>query len=120
MAWAGGSAMAADGDAGGAGTGSAKVRERSEGRVGRGRRMTFHYARRADAQTFPVELRWPAVMLACVIGALFWWTLWRMWERWNNTHGYYSHGPLVLPIAAVTAYLIVRRRGLPMHSTRGS
>jgi exosortase len=43
-----------------------------------------------------------------------------MWERWNNSHGYYSHGPLVLPIAVATAWLIIRKRGLPLDSTKGS
>ncbi len=68
----------------------------------------------------PRELRWPAVLLAIVMAGVFYWTIARMWERWNNAHGYYSHGPLVLPIALGTAWLIIRKRGLPMASTKGS
>ena len=51
---------------------------------------------------------------------LFYWTIGRMWERWHVSTGYYSHGPLVVPIAVGTAWLIIRTRGLAMHSTRGS
>ena len=43
-----------------------------------------------------------------------------MWDRWQVATGYYSHGPLVSPIAAATAWIIIRRNGLPMNSTRGS
>jgi exosortase len=59
-------------------------------------------------------------VLTVTVGAVFFWTIDRMWERWNDAHGYYSHGPLIVPIAVVTAWLIVRRRGLPMHSTRSA
>jgi exosortase len=62
----------------------------------------------------------PGLALLLASGALFYWTIGRMWSRWNNAHGYYSHGPLILPIAVITAWLIIRRNGLPMHSTRGS
>jgi exosortase len=69
---------------------------------------------------FPRELFAPLILLGLATIGLFFWTISRMWERWNNTHGYYSHGPLILPIACMTAWLIVRNRGLPMKSTRGS
>jgi exosortase len=69
---------------------------------------------------FPSALRWPGLVLLMAAGALFYWTIGRMWGRWSNAHSYYSHGPLIVPIAVVTAWLIVRSRGLPMHSTRGS
>lgn len=68
----------------------------------------------------PRELRLPALLLAIVMAGVFYWTIARMWERWNNSHGYYSHGPLVLPIALGTAWLIIRKRGLPLESTKGS
>jgi exosortase len=70
--------------------------------------------------TLPEALRWPGLILLIAAGGLFYWTIGRMWVRWNSEHSYYSHGPLILPIAIVTAWLIVRNRGLPMHSTRGS
>jgi exosortase len=70
--------------------------------------------------TFPRELLAPSILLGLATIGLFFWTISRMWERWSNTHGYYSHGPLILPIACGTAWLIVRNRGLPMKSTSGS
>src|ERR1035437_8002123 len=70
--------------------------------------------------TAPRALLWPAVILLAAAAGLFFWTLGRMWERWNDLHGYYSHGPLIFPIAVGTAFLIIRRRGLPMHSTPSS
>jgi exosortase len=70
--------------------------------------------------TPPRALMVPAVVLAVAAGALFFWTIGRMWDRWHVSTGYYSHGPLVLPIAIVTAWMIIRRRGLPMESTSGS
>jgi len=69
---------------------------------------------------FPLALRWPSLILLLAAGGLFYWTIGRMWLRWNNTHSYYSHGPLIVPIAIVTAWLIIKSRGLPMHSTRSS
>ena len=75
---------------------------------------------RKDARqihVFPAALRWPALILLLASGGLFYWTIGRMWLRWNTAHSYYSHGPLILPIAVVTAWLIVHSRGLPMHST---
>lgn len=68
----------------------------------------------------PKALYFPAALLGITTVALFYWTILRMWDRWHVSTGYYSHGPLVLPIAAATAWLIIRTRGLPMHSTRGS
>ncbi len=68
----------------------------------------------------PKALLAPAVILTLTTLALFYWTIARMWERWHVSTGYYSHGPLVLPIAVGTAWLIIRTRGLPMESTRGS
>jgi len=70
--------------------------------------------------SFPRELLSPSILLTIAMAGLFFWTVGRMWERWNNSHGYYSHGPLILPISAATAWLIVRNRGLPMQSTRAS
>jgi exosortase len=70
--------------------------------------------------TLPPVLRGPGIILLLAAGCLFYWTIGRMWLRWNSLHSYYSHGPLILPIAIATAWLIIRNRGLPMHSTRGS
>ncbi|MGN6370176.1 MAG: exosortase/archaeosortase family protein [Phycisphaerae bacterium] len=68
----------------------------------------------------PRSLLLPAITLLIATTALFFWTIARMWERWHVSTGYYSHGPLVLPISLVAAWIIIRRNGLPMHSTRSS
>ncbi len=68
----------------------------------------------------PRALWWPTLLLSVVLAGVFYWTIGRMWERWNNSHGYYSHGPLVLPIAVAIAWLIIRKRGLPLQSTPSS
>lgn len=84
-----------------------------------GRRPSY----REDARriyTMPAALRWPGLVVLAAAGGLFYWTIGRMWVRWNSEHSYYSHGPLIVPIAVVTAWLIIRNRGLPLHSTRGS
>jgi len=60
------------------------------------------------------------MLLTMATGGVFYWTIGRMWERWNSVHGYYSHGPLIVPIAVGAAWLIVWRHGLPMQSTRGA
>lgn len=100
-------------DAGaGAGTGAVG---KGGGAGGRGYRYTLR-----PVYQVPRSLWWPGLLLAIVMGGVFYWTIGRMWDRWNNAHGYYSHGPLVLPIAVVTAWLIVRKRGLPLESTKGS
>jgi len=80
-------------------------------------RLPIDYAARRPTFKTPRELRWPLVILAVTLAALFSWTLARMFDRWQAPAGYYSHGPLILPIAIVTAWLIIRARGLPMHST---
>ena len=82
-------------------------------------RSQYRYQRR---QLFspPRALLFPAILLGIASIALFYWTIGRMWDRWHVSTGYYSHGPLVLPIAICTAWFIIRRRGLPMHSTSGS
>jgi exosortase len=84
-----------------------------------GERKVYRYTRR-PVYHVPRGLWWPGLLLALVMGGVFYWTIGRMWERWNNTHGYYQHGPLVVPISLVMAWLIVRKRGLPLESTRGS
>lgn len=58
--------------------------------------------------------------LTLLLGGMFYWTLGQMWIRWDNPNGYYNHGPLVFPIAVATAWLIIRKNGLPMQSTRRS
>ena len=58
-----------------------------------------------------------ALLLGPLLGALFFWTFSQMWVRWENSAGYYSHGPLVLPIAAIAAWMTIRRHGLAMRST---
>jgi exosortase len=95
----------------------------SAGSTGAARGPLPRASYRQDARrfyTFPAALRLPGILLLLASGGLFYWTIGRMWLRWNNTHSYYSHGPLIVPIAVVTAWLIIRNRGLPMHSTPGS
>jgi exosortase len=82
-------------------------------------RRAYRYERRLHFSP-PRQLLWPATLLTLFTAALFYWTLARMWDRWHVSTGYYSHGPLVFPIAIATAWLIIRSRGLPMRSTRGS
>jgi exosortase len=82
-------------------------------------RAAYHYELRQHFSP-PHALLWPTLTLALFTAALFYWTLARMWERWHVSTGYYSHGPLVLPIALATAWLIIRTRGLPMRSTPAS
>ncbi|HUO07325.1 MAG TPA: exosortase/archaeosortase family protein [Phycisphaerae bacterium] len=83
------------------------------------RAEVYRYERRKHFSA-PGALLMPAVLLGLGVVALFFWTIGRMWERWHVSTGYYSHGPLVLPIAIACGWVIVRRRGLPMRSTRGS
>jgi len=80
----------------------------------------FYRVGRPMRYSVPRELIWPGVVLLLAMGGVFYWTIGRMWERWNAGSGYYSHGPLVLPIAVGMAWWIVWRRGLPMESTRGA
>ena len=68
----------------------------------------------------PRSLLIPVILLVIASLGLFFWTLTRMWERWHVSTGYYSHGPLVLPISIAAAWIIIRRNGLPMQSTRSS
>ena len=68
----------------------------------------------------PRPLLMPAIVLGVAFVGVFYWTLARMWDRWHVSTGYYSHGPLILPICAVCAWFIIRNRGLPMRSTHGS
>ena len=82
-------------------------------------RTKYRYAPRQHFSV-PRPLLTPAILLVTATVALFFWTIARMWERWQVVTGYYSHGPLVFPIAVATAWIIIRRNGLPMHSTRGS
>jgi exosortase len=83
------------------------------------RRSAYQYELRRHFSP-PRALFWPTLTLTLFTGALFYWTIARMWERWHVSTGYYSHGPLVLPIAVGTAWLIIRTRGLPMRSTPAS
>lgn len=61
-----------------------------------------------------------ALVLVPLLGGVFYWTFSQMWVRWENTAGYYSHGPLVVPIAGLAAWLTIRRHGLAMRSTAAS
>jgi exosortase len=79
----------------------------------------YRYTRRQRFSA-PRPLLTPAVLLVIASAALFYWTIARMWERWHVATGYYSHGPLVVPISLAVAWIIIRRNGLPMCSTRSS
>lgn len=76
----------------------------------------YRYERRRQFAP-PRALLGPTLLLTGAMIALFYWTILRMWDRWHVSTGYYSHGPLVLPIAVATGWLIIRSRGLPMEST---
>lgn len=65
----------------------------------------------------PPKVLWCTLVLLLAVAAVFADNLRLMWLRWFGPIGYYSHGPLVFPISVVTAWLIVRQRGLPMEST---
>ncbi len=82
-------------------------------------RTQYRYARRPHFSA-PRPLLTPAILLVTASIALFSWTIARMWDRWHVSTGYYSHGPLVLPISLAAVCIIIRRNGLPMQSTRGS
>lgn len=80
----------------------------------------FSYDQRRPQADSPTGLLVPSLALLVALAGLFYWTFGRMWERWHNPSGYYSHGPLVAPIALMVGWLILHRRGLPVESTRGS
>jgi exosortase len=80
----------------------------------------YDYAGARRSLIVPSSIYKVLLVLGLVAGVLFAWTFDKMWVRWTTGSGYYSHGPLVLPIALGTAWLIIRQRGLPMKSTPSS
>lgn len=80
-------------------------------------RAAVNYGELRPRSLLPRRVLLSLLGVAALLGGVFYWTFGRMWERWNNSTGYYSHGPLVLPIAVAAAWLIIRRHGLPMRST---
>jgi exosortase len=77
----------------------------------------FDYGPLRSRFTLPRPALWAFLALLPLLAILFGWTFKEMYLRWTATGGYYSHGPLIIPISLVCAWLIIRRRGLPMHST---
>lgn len=78
------------------------------------------YARLRPRHTLPPGVGGVLLVLTVFFGILMAWTFSNIWIRWNNPNGYYQHGPLIFPISIAVAFLIVRKNGLAMFSTRSS
>lgn len=78
------------------------------------------YAELRPRHSLPPGVGGVMFVLTVLFGLLMAWSLSNIWIRWNNPNGYYQHGPLIFPISVVTAFLIIRKHGLTLSSTRTS